>query len=123
MKVYKVKVNGKVYVVEVESVDEVKGAVETEVKAPAPVSAPAPVVKRADTPNLEGVTVKAPMQGTIIKVLVKVGDQVKKGEPLVVLEAMKMENDIVASASGIVKEILVESGQNVDNQANLVVIG
>lgn len=124
MKVYKVKVNGKVYVVEVESVEEVKGEIETapQVKtqlepAPTPEVAPQAVVPA------EGTVVKAPMQGTIINVKVNVGDTVSKGDVVVVLEAMKLENDIVSPASGVVKQVLVQKGQNVDNQAPLVVIG
>ena len=54
---------------------------------------------------------------------VRVGDVVKRGDVVVVLEAMKLENDIVSTASGTVKEVLVEKGQNVDNQAPLVISG
>ncbi|HEY8395967.1 MAG TPA: biotin/lipoyl-containing protein [Bacilli bacterium] len=116
MKVYKVKVNGKEYVVEVESVEEVKASPES-----APKAEPKPVKTTVD--STEGTTVKAPMQGTIVNVKVNVGDTVKRGDVLVVLEAMKLENDIVSPTSGIVKAILVEKGQSVSNQAPLVIIG
>ncbi len=122
MKVYKVKVNGKVYVVEVESVEEVQGAIET-----APKVQEAPALASKATPQAaapaEGTIVKAPMQGTIINVKVNVGDTVNKGDVVAVLEAMKLENDIVSPTSGVVKQVLVQKGQNVDNQAPLVVIG
>jgi acetyl-CoA/propionyl-CoA carboxylase, biotin carboxylase, biotin carboxyl carrier protein len=64
----------------------------------------------------------APMQGTIVKVLVKEGQQVKVGEPIVVLEAMKMENSILANAPGKVEEIKVEPGQSVETGATIAII-
>jgi acetyl-CoA/propionyl-CoA carboxylase biotin carboxyl carrier protein len=64
----------------------------------------------------------APMQGTIVKVLVKQGQEVKVGEAIVVLEAMKMENSILANAPGKVEEIKVEPGQSVETGATIAVI-
>jgi pyruvate carboxylase subunit B len=66
--------------------------------------------------------VTSPMQGTILKVNVKVGDSVKKGDVVAVLEAMKMENDIVAHSSGKVKSVFMQKGKNVDANAVLAVI-
>ncbi|HUL62792.1 MAG TPA: sodium-extruding oxaloacetate decarboxylase subunit alpha [Methanocella sp.] len=66
--------------------------------------------------------VTSPMQGTILKVNVKVGDAVKKGDVVAVLEAMKMENDIVAHSSGTVKSVFMQKGKNVDANAVLAVI-
>jgi len=66
--------------------------------------------------------VTSPMQGTILKVNVKVGDSVKKGDVIAVLEAMKMENDIVAHGSGIVRAVYAQKGKNVDANAVLAVI-
>ncbi len=66
--------------------------------------------------------VTSPMQGTILKVNVKVGDAVKKGDVVAVLEAMKMENDIVAHSSGKVKSVFMQKGKNVDANAVLAVI-
>ena len=107
MKKYVVKVNGKVYEVELESVTETT----TKLEAPAPqVSA-------------NGEVVAAPMQGNIIDVKVSVGEKVNAGDVLVVLEAMKLENDIVAPVSGTVKAINVSKGQTVNNGDKLVVIG
>ncbi len=117
MKVYKVKVNGKVYEVELESVSENEGKIEAS-KAEAPKAAPS-----ANQAPAEGVVVKAPMQGTILKVNVEVGSQVKKGQCIAILEAMKLENEIVATADGVVKQVLVAKGQSVNNQQPLIVIG
>jgi pyruvate carboxylase subunit B len=72
--------------------------------------------------SLNGGAVTSPMQGTILKVNVKVGDTVKKGDVIAVLEAMKMENDIVAHSSGTVKAVYALKGRNVDANAILAVI-
>lgn len=114
MKIYKVKVNGKVYEVELESVTEAQGTV----KADAPAAKPA-----APVSNGEGVKVLAPMQGKILAVKVNVGAQVKKGQVIAILEAMKMENEVVATADGVVKEIKVSKDQTVNNQDVIAIIG
>ncbi|OPY25263.1 MAG: Pyruvate carboxylase subunit B [Methanocella sp. PtaU1.Bin125] len=76
-----------------------------------------------DTETVSGNgAVTSPMQGTILKVNVKVGDSVKKGDVVAVLEAMKMENDIVAHSSGTVKSVFMQKGKNVDANAVLAVI-
>ena len=67
-------------------------------------------------------SVTSPMQGTILKVNVKVGDSVKKGDVIAVLEAMKMENDIVAHSSGTVKAVYAQKGKNVEANAVLAII-
>lgn len=112
MKKYVVKVNGKVYEVELESVTEAQGHVE------APKAAPAPAAVAG-----EGASVKAPMQGNINDIKVSVGESVNKGDTLLILEAMKLENEIVAPVSGTVKSIHVSKGQTVDNGTVLVVLG
>ncbi len=66
--------------------------------------------------------ITSPMQGTILKVNVKVGDAVKKGDVVAVLEAMKMENDIVAHSSGTVKAVYAQKGKNVEANAVLAII-
>ena len=114
MKIYKVKVNGKVYEVELESVTEAQGAV----KADAPVAQPSAPVASGD-----GVKVLAPMQGKILSVKVSVGSQVKKGQVIAILEAMKMENEVVSTADGVVKEIKVAKDQTVNNQDVIAIIG
>jgi len=113
MKVYKVKVNGKVYEVELESVSEKAGSIAA---AAQPAAAP-------QAASGEGTPLKAPMQGTILNVKVAAGDQVKKGQVVAILEAMKLENEIVANADGVVKQVLVSKGQTVNNQQTLLIIG
>ena len=119
MKVYKVKVNGKVYEVELESVSEQAGKIEAPVAAqPAtPQTAPQPVAGGV------GQEQKAPMAGTILDVRVSVGQQVKAGDVLFILEAMKLENEVVAEFSGVVKSVAVAKGASVQNGQVLVVIG
>ncbi len=91
--------------------------------AAAPVAAPAPV---AATPvaaaPVAGEAVCAPMPGNILKVNVTAGQAVKEGDVLVILEAMKMENEIMAPKNGTVAQVLVQKGSNVDTGATLVVL-
>ena len=124
MKTYNVTVNGVTYVVNVEEV--VGGA--TAAPAPAPVAAPVAVPKAAPTvaPKASGasgaVAVKAPMPGNVIKINCKAGASVKKGDVLVVLEALKMENDICAPADGVVASVEVSQGASVETDALLVTL-
>lgn len=97
----------------------------TPVTAPAPKPTPTPSqapVKKAAAPA-EGTVVQSPMPGTIISYAVKVGDQVQEGDPVVVLEAMKMENAVPAPVSGMIKSLGPDSGSNVQKGETLVVIG
>ena len=129
---YKVTLNGRTYEVEVVA-DKAMCVAEYEAIAPAaaPVAAPAaaPVAAPAAAPAAGGMTVtggesvKAPMPGNILKVNVNVGDAVKEGQVLVVLEAMKMENEIMAPKDGTVTQVVVSKGSTVDTGAPLVVIG
>jgi biotin carboxyl carrier protein len=89
--------------------------------APAVVDLPAPVAAPAVVSDGEAVT--APMPGTILKVNVSVGQTVKEGDVLCILEAMKMENEIMAPKDGTVTQVLVSKGSTVDTGAPLVVIG
>ncbi len=91
------------------------------VAAPAPAAAPAPVAAPAPT-AVAGEKVEAPMPGTILKVNVSAGQAVKEGDVLVILEAMKMENEIMAPKSGTVAQVLVQKGSTVDTGAALVVL-
>ena len=129
---YKVTLNGRTYEVEVEA-GQAMCVAEYEAYAPAaaPVAAPAaaPVAAApAAAPATGGVTVTggesvtAPMPGTILKVAVSVGQTVKEGDLLVVLEAMKMENEIYAPCSGVISAIPVSKGSTVDTGATLVVL-
>ena len=129
---YKVTLNGRTYEVEVEA-GKAMCVAEYAAYAPAaaPVAAPvaaAPVAAAPAAPVAGGVTVSggetvaAPMPGNILKVAVSVGQTVKEGELLVVLEAMKMENEIFAPKSGTVAQVLVSKGSTVDTGATMVVL-
>ena len=129
---YKVTLNGRTYEVEVVA-DKAMLLDEYEAIAPAPVAAAAPVAAPAAAPAAaapaapvvtgSGEAVNAPIPGNILKVNVQNGQAVKAGEVLVVLEAMKMENEIMAPKAGTVTQVLVSKGSTVDTGAPLVVIG
>ena len=113
MKKYNITVNGTSYEVVVE---EVTGGVSAPAAAPvaAPKAAPAAPKKAAPAAGAKGgVSVTAPMPGTILDVKVSVGQSVKKGETICVLEAMKMENDIPAPQDGVIASINVQKGASV----------
>ena len=104
MKKYRVNVNGTNYEIEIELMSE------SEAKAtPAPAAAPAP----APAATGEGEAIASPMPGTILDVKVNVGDSVKKGQVLMILEAMKMENEIMAGTDGVITSIGVTKGASV----------
>ena len=135
---YVVTLNGKNYEVEVTETDAiVTGITEVPVIVAAAPAAPvaAPVAAPAEAPKAEeapaaapaaptasGTQVKAPMPGSILAVKASVGQAVKAGDVLVVLEAMKMENDITAPCDGTVKEIVVTKGTTVNTDDVLVII-
>lgn len=125
MRIYNIKVNGKTFEVKVMGITEVEPTevktVKGTVAAPAPAAAPAPVA--APVAAGEGKPVDAPMQGTILDVKVKVGDMVKEGDVLLILEAMKLENEIKAPFGGKVVDIKVSKGQSVNAKEVLVVLG
>ena len=124
----KVTVNGKVYEVETEAPRAAPVAAK-------PAAAPAPTPKPAAAPAAPkteakpaaapaaGLQVKSPLPGSVIKVLVSEGQAVKKGDTLLTLESMKMENAIMAEADGTVKQIAVTPGQNVMQDDLLIVLG
>ena len=131
---YKVTLKGRTYEVEVEAgeailLDEYE-AIAPSAPAAAPVAAPAaapaaaaPAPAAAPVVTGAGEPVNAPMPGNILKVNVTAGQAVKSGDVLCVLEAMKMENEIMAPKDGTVTQVLVSKGANVDTGAPLVVIG
>ncbi|MGM9665679.1 MAG: biotin/lipoyl-containing protein [Eubacteriales bacterium] len=114
MKAYKVNVNGKVYEITLEVIDkdDIKAPAKEEPKAQAPVAPAAPAPAGAKTVN-------APMPGNILKVNVKAGQSVKKGDVLMILEAMKMENEIMAPADAVVSSVSVSAGSTVEAGAVL----
>ena len=130
---YKVTLNKRVYEVEVEAgqamlLDEYEALAPAAPAAAAPAAAPAAVPAPAAAPAAPVVTgagepVTAPMPGTILKVNVTQGQAVKAGTVLCILEAMKMENEIMTSKDGTVTQVLVSKGSAVDTGAPLVVIG
>lgn len=145
MKEYKLKINGNDYAVTVKDVDDAIAEVEVNgtpfkvefekplTKKPAVVSRPAsPKATPAGVPQVKvskpaasssGATVTSPLPGIILEISCKEGDTVKKGQKLLVLEAMKMENVIEATADGQVTSVKVNKGDSVLEGAPLVIIG
>lgn len=122
MKKYNVTVNGTAYEITLEAVDP------AEVASPAPAApaaAPAPAAKaEAPAPVAGGKeTVSSPMPGNILAVNVAQGDTVKKGDVLLILEAMKMENEILSPCDGTVLSVNTTKGSSVETGAVLCVIG
>lgn len=124
MKKYNVTVNGETFAVEVE---EIGGAAPVaapvaapapKAAAPAPVAAPAPAPEAA--PKATGAAICSPLPGTVLKINVAVGQAVKAGQVVAVLEAMKMENDITAAADGTVSAIHVNVGATVQTGDALI---
>ena len=129
---YKVTLNGRTYEVEVEAgkamllseYEAVAPAAPAAAVAAAPVAEAAPAAAAAaPAVSGSGEAVNAPMPGTILKVNVTQGQAVKAGEVLCILEAMKMENEIMAPKAGTVTQVVVSKGSKVDTGAPLVVIG
>ena len=117
MKKYNVNVNGTAYEV---TVEEIKGgAAPAPAAAPASAAAPAP----AAAPAGAGESVNSPMPGNILAVNVNVGDTVAEGQVLMILEAMKMENEIMAPKAGKIVSVAVQKGATVESGTLLCVIG
>ena len=121
----KVSVNGIPFEVELKQpINPAKAITRPKVVAPAPAAAaPVAPVARPAAPAGAGSPVKAPLPGTISSINVKVGDKVNVGDTVVVLEAMKMQNNIEAENSGTVTSILVNQGDSVMEGATLLTIG
>ena len=132
--IYNVTINDKVYEVEVEKgkanlirTTAVQAAPAPAAAAPvaaAPAAAPAPAAPAAPAASVQAGTtpVNSPMPGTILDVKVAVGQAVKEGDLVVILEAMKMENEIYAPCAGTVAQVLTSKGASVDTGAPLVTI-
>ena len=122
--VCEVTVNGTVFQVEIEKQETLK---KKPVVAPRPAAtatgAAAPAAKPAAAPAAAGTTVvKSPLPGSIVKVMVQAGQEIKKGDTLLTMESMKMENVIASEVTGKVKSVLVQPGQNVMQDDKLVEI-
>lgn len=116
MKKYNVNVNGTMYEITLEVVDSADVPAPAAAPAPAAPAAPAPVAAPAPAAaSGEGEQVNSPMPGNILAVNVKVGDTVKAGQVLMILEAMKMENEIMAANDGVVTSVCVANGDTVSN--------
>ena len=134
---YKVTLNGRTYEVEVEAgkamlLDEYEAIAPSAPAAPAaapvaaaPKAAPAPAAApkaAAPAPVANGLKINSPMPGTILDVKVSVGASVKKGDILMILEAMKMENEIIAPEDGVVAQVNVQKGASVNSGDVLCVL-
>jgi len=134
MRKFNITVNGKAYEVEVEEIGGVAAAMPARPAAPAaapkaapapaaaaPAPAPAPAAPAA-APVAGGSTISAPMPGTVLDIKVAVGDTVKVNDVLMILEAMKMENEIMAPVAGKVAQISVSKGASVNSGDVMIVI-
>lgn len=128
MKNLKVTVNGIEYSVQVEELGEetlnIGNKQNTQSKEKSEIKTDLEPKKEAETlsPVSDNDGIKAPMPGTIISVNVVKGDKVSKGQILIVLEAMKMENEIISPKDGVVESVNVNKGENVESGSLLVVI-
>lgn len=121
MKKYRVNVNGSVYEVEIEEISA--SAATAKSAAPAAAAAkPAAAAAPVSSAPAGGQKINAPMPGTILDVRVQSGSTVKKGDILFILEAMKMENEILAPRDGTVAQVVTSKGSVVDTGAPLVVL-
>ena len=133
MKKYKVYVNGEPFEVMVEEIGGPASAISPVVKSVQPQTttietkdipavSPPPAAKKAEQKPGNGFPIAAPMPGVVLDVKVKEGDTVSEGDTLLILEAMKMENEVTAPASGTVKNIQVANGANVNTGDLMLVI-
>lgn len=130
MRKFNIKVNGTAYEVEVEEIGgaAVYAPAPSAVSAPAAPAASAPAAKQeapkvaAPSGSAGSVKVEAPMPGTVLRVNVKVGDTVEEGQAVVILEAMKMENEIAAPKSGTVASINAAQGSAVNTGDLLITL-
>ena len=128
MSKYRITLDGKTYELEIERADGAVAApaasaapVKAAPVAAAPAAAPAPAVSAPAAPTSG--TVNSPMPGTVLRVFANVGDAVKKGDAVLVLEAMKMENEITAPADGKLSALYVAAGDAVPGGAPLFAVG
>lgn len=125
MSKYRITLNSEVYEMEVELIEEGSAPAQTgsakavsNTEPPAVRKAPA----QAESTSADGAAV-SPMPGTVVKLMAAQGDKVSKGQPILVLEAMKMENEITAAKDGVLSELRVAEGQTVAGGEILFIIG
>lgn len=132
---FRITLNGREYEIEVETIEPMSLS-EYEAEAPVvetiavnvpsqPTEAPAPAAVQQNAAPVsvgDGEAIRSPMPGTVVNVNVSVGQAVKEGDVLVVLEAMKMENEVTSPRSGTVSQIAIQKGASVETDAVLVVI-
>lgn len=128
MKKFNITVNGNAYEVEIEEVKAAAPAAAPKAApapaaAPAPKAAPAPAAAAPAAAAAGDTTVSAPMPGKIVKLVASVGQAVNAGDVLLILEAMKMQNEITAPAAGTVKSFAVNAGDSVKPGQAMVIIG
>ncbi|BBE31144.1 acetyl-CoA carboxylase biotin carboxyl carrier protein subunit [Tepiditoga spiralis] len=132
IKKFNVKVNGKSYEVEVEEVSSqgtvpvqsvpVAAPVQKPAATPASAPTPKPAATPASAPTAGGHEVISPLPGAVVDILVSVGQSVSEGDKLIIIEAMKMENEIPAPVSGVIDKILVKKGDTVEGEQLLITI-
>ena len=126
MKSYRITVNGNVYDVQVEETNRASApspAKATATATPAAAPAPAPATGSAPAPATgSGTKVPAPMPGTVLDIKVNVGDKVSANQVVAILEAMKMENDIVTPVAGTVTAVNASKGQTVNSGDALITV-
>ena len=131
MKEYKYKINGNEYSVAIIDLEGDKAAVEVNgvsyqvdiLTEGYTAPAPRPAAKPAAAPAGKGTAVQSPLPGVILDIKVAVGDQVKAGQTVAILEAMKMENNINAECDGVITAIKVAKGDNILEGSDIVIIG
>lgn len=140
-KTYRITVDGTAYTVEVEDLSG-SAASSAPLSAPAPAAAPAPAPAAAPAPAPAaapapapapapaaapapsgGTPVTAPMPGKVLRVVVAAGEAVKEGDLVLILEAMKMENEIFSPAAGVVRDVRVRDGETVNTGDAMMIIG
>lgn len=123
MSKYRITLNSEVYEMEVELIEEGSAPAQTG-SAPVVSNTETPTVQKtsADNTSADGAAV-SPMPGTVVKLMAAQGDKVSKGQPILVLEAMKMENEITAAKDGVLSELRVAEGQTVAGGEILFIIG
>ncbi|WP_303754083.1 acetyl-CoA carboxylase biotin carboxyl carrier protein subunit [Enterococcus sp. S86.2] len=127
---FKIAIDGTEYLVEMEEIGGVPQPAAPAPQAAAPVQTAPAAAPKEEAPQATAATtpasadaMTAPMPGTILKILVNVGDEVKENQPVMILEAMKMENEVVAPKAGTVTGIHVTQGQMVNPGEALITIG